>query len=106
METITLILTIIISLALIGAFIGWWNSNSDPMTDQELYGMSADAYLLKQTLFNRYSLNSIQTEGKGVDRYISYMEHKDGTPLTEEELDDITHNHDLHQDLLSAKLLN
>lgn len=41
-------ITSIILLALILAFIGMWNSNTDKLTDYDLYGMDADEYLKKQ----------------------------------------------------------
>jgi len=57
-----------------------------------------------ENLFNKYSINSIVLEGKGVDRFISYMEKEDGTPLTEEEMDNLHHDSVLHSELIQAKL--
>ena len=58
-----------------------------------------------ENLFNRYSLNSIVTEGSGVDRFITYMEKEDGTPLTEQEMDSVLDDYKLHQDLMASKFL-
>ena len=48
MEWIGITIALIILLALILAFAGMWNSNADKLTDYDLYGMDADAYLKKQ----------------------------------------------------------
>jgi len=48
MEWIGMTIALIILLALILAFIGMWRSNSDKLTDQDIYGMDADEYLKKQ----------------------------------------------------------
>lgn len=50
----------IIGLVLIGAWIGMWNSNTDKMTDYELYGMDAEDYLKEQVgeeYYNKYYKN-------------------------------------------------
>jgi hypothetical protein len=47
----------------------------------------------------KYCRNSMVLDGKGVDRYIIYIEYKDGTPLTDEELDNLLHKDRVH-DLL------
>ena len=46
--TIAIIILIALLLALLLAMIGMWNSNTDKMTDYDLYGMDADEYLKKQ----------------------------------------------------------
>lgn len=46
-----------IAIALVGAWIGMWNSNTDKMTDYDLYGMDAEEYLKKQVgeeYYNKY----------------------------------------------------
>lgn len=48
----------------------------------------------------KYDLKTVQTEGKGVDRYLSYLEYKDGTPLTESEIEEIKHHSELHSYLI------
>ncbi len=58
------------------------------------------------SLYNRYTYNTIETEGKGVDRYITYMEFKDGTPLTLEQLDYLSdHFYEDHGELIECKYL-
>ena len=57
MEWIAITIVLIILLALILAFIGMWNSNTDKLTDYDLYGMDADEYLKKQVgeeYYNKY----------------------------------------------------
>lgn len=49
----------------------------------------------------KYDLNSIVLAGKGVDRYIDYLEYKDGTPLTESEIESILDNYELHAYLIN-----
>tara|TARA_R110000772_G_scaffold255252_1_gene371323 strand:- start:485 stop:709 length:225 start_codon:yes stop_codon:yes gene_type:complete len=46
-EIIAYIICSIIILALGGAWIGMWLSNSDPMTDHQLYGMDGEEYTKK-----------------------------------------------------------
>lgn len=41
-------IALIILLVLILAFFGMWRSNTDKLTDYDLYGMDADEYLKKQ----------------------------------------------------------
>jgi hypothetical protein len=48
MEWIGTTISLIMLTALILAFVGMWNSNTDKMTDYDLYGMDADEYLKKQ----------------------------------------------------------
>ena len=48
MEWIGITVALTILLALILAFIGMWRSNTDKLTDYDLYGMDADEYLKKQ----------------------------------------------------------
>lgn len=48
MEWIGMTIALIILTALILALVGMWNSNTDKMTDYELYGMDADEYLKEQ----------------------------------------------------------
>lgn len=48
MEWIGITIALIILLALILAFVGMWNSNTNKLTDYDLYGMDADEYLKKQ----------------------------------------------------------
>ena len=48
MEWIGITIALIILLALILAFVGMWNSNTNKFTDYDLYGMDADEYLKKQ----------------------------------------------------------
>jgi hypothetical protein len=38
----------LIGLVLVGALIGAWVGNSDPLTDYELYGMDAEDYLAEK----------------------------------------------------------
>ena len=57
MEFIGITIALIILLALILAFVGMWNSNTDKLTDYDLYGMDADEYLKKQVgeeYYNKY----------------------------------------------------
>jgi hypothetical protein len=42
------ILPILILIILCLAFIGMWRSNTDKLTDYNLYGMDAEEYLKKQ----------------------------------------------------------
>ena len=47
----------VIFVVLIGAWIGMWNSNTDKMTDHQLYGMDADEYTKKmmgEEEYNKY----------------------------------------------------
>lgn len=53
--------------------------------------------------FEDFFLNSIELEGRGVDMYVNYVEWKDGTPLTDEEMDDLHHDSKLHSDLVTYK---
>lgn len=53
--------------------------------------------------FEDFFLNSIELEGKGVDKYVNYVEWKDGTPLTDEEMDNLLNDTDLHSDLVTYK---
>ena len=48
MEWIGITIALIILLALILAFVGMWNSNTNKLTDYDLYRMDADEYLKKQ----------------------------------------------------------
>jgi len=48
MEWIGITIALIILLALILAFVGMWNNNTDKLTDYDLYGMDADEYLKEQ----------------------------------------------------------
>jgi hypothetical protein len=48
MEWIGVTIALIILLALILAFVGMCNSNTDKLTDYDLYGMDAEEYLKKQ----------------------------------------------------------
>ena len=53
MEWIALIILVVFILA----FIGMWNSDTDKMSDHDLYGMDADEYLKKQVgeeYYNKY----------------------------------------------------
>ena len=57
MEWIGITMALIILLTLILALIGMWNSNTDRMTDYDLYGMDAEEYLKKQVseeCYNKY----------------------------------------------------
>ena len=47
MEWIGITIALMILFALILVFIGMWNSNTDKLTDYDLYGMDADEYLKK-----------------------------------------------------------
>jgi hypothetical protein len=42
------VIPILILTVLLLAFVGMWRSNTDKMTDYDLYGMDADEYLKKQ----------------------------------------------------------
>lgn len=48
MEWIGITIALIILFVLILAFVGMWNSNTDKLTDYNLYGMDDDEYLKKQ----------------------------------------------------------
>ena len=51
------LLPILILSILVLALIGAWRSNTDKLTDQDLYGMDADEYLKKQVgedYYNKY----------------------------------------------------
>ena len=48
MEWIGIVITLVISLALTLAWVGMWTSNTDKLTDYDLYGMDSDEYLKKQ----------------------------------------------------------
>lgn len=61
--------------------------------------------MLSKLEFEKYNINSIEIEGKGVDRFICYIEFKDGTPLNEKQMDDLLDNSKLHENLILAKLL-
>ena len=57
MEWIAVTVSLIVLLVLILAFIGMWKSNTDPLTDHELYGMDSEEYLKKQVgedYYNKY----------------------------------------------------
>lgn len=49
----------------------------------------------------RYDLSTAVTAGKGVDRYLDYLEYKDGTPLTFEEIEEIKANYKLQDYIIS-----
>lgn len=55
-------------------------------------------------IFNDYNYKSVVIEGEGVDMYISYVEWKDGTPLTLEEMEAI--DSDMQINLIHAKLIS
>lgn len=55
--------------------------------------------MLGKLTFEKYDVKSIEIDGKGVDRYITYMEYKDGTPLNTEELEGL--ESDMQWDLMS-----
>lgn len=60
-----------------------------------------------KSLYNRYTYNSIVTEGKGVDRYIVEIEFKDGTPLTVEQIEYLQdHFYEDHAELIECKYIN
>ena len=48
MEWIGITIALIILIVLLLAWIGMWKSNTDKMTDYDLYRMDADEYLKKQ----------------------------------------------------------
>jgi len=48
MEWIGITIALIILIALLLALVGMWKSNTDRLTDYDLYGMDAEEYLKKQ----------------------------------------------------------
>lgn len=53
----------------------------------------------------KYNEHSIQLQGKGVDRYIDYIEWENGEPLTDDEIEDLKHNQELHSLLIQQYFL-
>lgn len=61
--------------------------------------------MLEKLQFEKYDLSSIELDGKGVDRFVTYIEYQDGNPLTVEELDELQDNDELHQRLIECKFI-
>mgnify|MGYP003119672754 CR=1 FL=1 len=44
MKWIGILITLLVLIVLLLAWVGMWKSNSDKLTDYDLYGMDADEY--------------------------------------------------------------
>ena len=55
MQWIGIIIGLIILFSLVLAFVGMWNSNTDKLTDYDLYGMDAEEYLKKKVSEEYYN---------------------------------------------------
>lgn len=85
MVVFSYILLGIVFILLVGGVWGMWTSNSDRMTDQQLYGMDADEYEKKMMGEENYR------------KYIDSYQHKNGSDddalaLAQEREDDLNNN--------------
>tara|TARA_R110000772_G_scaffold17946_3_gene50068 strand:+ start:189333 stop:189530 length:198 start_codon:yes stop_codon:yes gene_type:complete len=65
MEILVYIITFFIFVVLLGGLYGMWTHDSSPMTDEQLYGMSADEYsrkMMGEETYKKYLNEDKKTE--------------------------------------------